>query len=150
MKRPWLLTPKGQRVSMLVGVVLSIISLIPLGFQFQLEADRREVSQLELGKTVYYPQQSWSSIEELAGLEVLTEPTLVENEFATTVTYQVINHGRLEGKREVWAKIYSPENKLREGMKIWLELKPKGRNSLIFTFTGTATEFSESRVELGF
>jgi hypothetical protein len=135
---------------MLIGVLLAIISLVPLGFQFQLEADRRAVSQLELGKTVYYHQQSWGSIEELDGLEVLSEPTVVENEFATTVTYQVINHGRLEGKREVWAKIYSPENKLREGMKIWLELNPKGRNSLIFTFTGTAAEFSESRVELGF
>jgi hypothetical protein len=89
-------------------------------------------------------------VEELAGMEVLPEYTALETQFGTTVTIEVVNHGRLVGKREVWAKLYSPRGKLREGMKIWLELKPSGRNKLEFFFTGTEAELRESKIHLGF
>lgn len=75
---------------------------------------------------------------------------VTESEFGTTVKIQVLNHGQLVGKREVWAKVYSPAGKLREGMKIWLELRAKGPIYLEFFFTGTAKELGESKISLGF
>ena len=135
---------------MLFSVFLSVAILIPLAMQLQLEDSRRQVTQLDRTNVAFYPKSQWRQITELAGLEVIKDPQVSETEFGTTVIFEVINVGRLEGRREVWAKLYSPTGHLREGMKIWLELKPKGRNRLEFFFTGTAAEFLESSIELGF
>jgi hypothetical protein len=135
---------------MILSVVLSFAILIPLSMQLRLEESRREVTQLDRANVAFYPKSEWGEIAELAGLEVIADPEVSETEFGTTVIYEVINVGRLEGRREVWAKLYSPTGHLREGMKIWLELTPKGRNRLEFFFTGSAAEFRESSIELGF
>lgn len=150
MKRPWLTTPKGQRITMQLGTLLALLALIPLYFTMTTELARTNVSQLQFGAVNFYPLEDAKSISELAGLEVVGISEVSESEFGTTVKMQVLNHGQLVGKREVWAKVYSPEGKLREGMKIWLELKQKGPIYLEFFFTGTAKELSESKISLGF
>ena len=150
MKRPWLTTPKGQRITMLLGTLLSLLALIPLYFTMASELGRYNVSQLQFGEVNFYPLDQAKSVTELSGLEVLGISSVSESEFGTTVKIQVLNHGQLIGKREVWAKVYSPAGKLREGMKIWLELKPKGPIYLEFFFTGTAAELAESKISLGF
>jgi hypothetical protein len=114
------------------------------------EAARTNVSQLQFGQVNFYPLDDAKSVSELAGLEVLEISDVSESEFGTTIKIQVLNHGQLIGKREVWAKVYSPEGNLREGMKIWLDLKPKGPIYLEFFFTGTAKELAESKISLGF
>lgn len=150
MKRPFFTTPKGQRIAMVLGTLLSLLSLIPLYFTMTTELARTNVSQLHFGEVNFYPLEEARSVKELAGLEVLGISDVSESEFGTTVKIQVLNHGQLVGKREVWAKVYSPEGKLREGMKIWLELKPKGPIYLEFFFTGSAKELGESKISLGF
>ncbi len=150
MKRPWLTTPKGQRITMLLGTLLSLLALIPLYFTMSSELARTNVSQLQFGEVNFYPLDQAKSVSELAGLEVLGISDVSESQFGTTLKIQVLNHGQLVGKREVWAKVYSPAGHLREGMKIWLDLKPKGPIYLEFFFTGTAQELSESKISLGF
>ena len=150
MKRPWLTTPKGQRIMMLLGTLLSMLSLVPLYFTMATEAARTNVSQLQFGQVNFYPLEEAKSVSELSGLEVLDISEVSESEFGTTIKIQVLNHGQLVGKREVWAKVYSSEGKLREGMKIWLDLKQKGPIYLEFFFTGTAKELAESEISLGF
>lgn len=150
MKRPWLTTPKGQRITMLLGTLLTLLSLVPLYFTMATEAARTNVSQLQFGQVNFYPLDMAQSVAELNGLEVLGITDVAESEFGTTIKIQVLNHGQLLGKREVWAKVYSPEGNLREGMKIWLELKQKGPIYLEFFFTGTAKELAESKISLGF
>lgn len=150
MKRPWLTTPKGQSVTMVLGTLLALLSLIPLSATLASEAGRATVSQLQFGEVNFYPLEDATSVSELSGLEVLGITDVAESEFGTTIKIQVLNHGQLVGKREVWAKVYSPEGNLREGMKIWLELKPKGPIYLEFFFTGTAKELAESNISLGF
>ena len=135
---------------MLLATILSLLLLIPLALQLQTEAQRRNVSQLDRTNVTFYAPKDWAAIPELSGLEVLPNALVTETEFGTTVVYEVVNHGRLEGKREVWAKLYSQEGHLREGMKIWLTLKPTGRGQLEFFFTGTEAEFKDSLIELGF
>jgi hypothetical protein len=114
------------------------------------ESARTNVSQLQFGEVNFYPLDQAQSVTELSGLEVLGITDVAESEFGTTIRIQVLNHGQLVGKREVWAKVYSPEGNLREGMKIWLELKQKGPIYLEFFFTGTAKELAESKISLGF
>jgi hypothetical protein len=150
LKRPWLTTPKGQRITMLLGTLLSLLALIPLYFTMSSELARTNVSQLQFGEVNFYPLDQAKSVSELAGLEVLGISDVSESLFGTTLKIQVLNHGQLVGKREVWAKVYSPAGHLREGMKIWLDLKPKGPIYLEFFFTGTAQELSESKISLGF
>jgi hypothetical protein len=135
---------------MLLGTFLALLSLIPLSFTLVAEATRTTVSQLQFGAVNFYPLEDAASVSELAGLEVLGITDVAESEFGTTLKIQVLNHGQLLGKREVWAKVYSPAGNLREGMKIWLELKPKGPIYLEFFFTGTAKELAESKISLGF
>ncbi len=135
---------------MLLGTSLALLSLIPLSFTLAAEATRTAVSQLQFGEVNFYPLEEATSVSELAGLEVLGITDVAESEFGTTIKIQVLNHGQLVGKREVWAKVYSPAGNLREGMKIWLELKPKGPIYLEFFFTGTAKELAESKISLGF
>ena len=135
---------------MVLGTFLALLSLIPLSFTLSTEASRTAVSQLQFGEVNFYPLDKAKSVTELAGLEVVGITDVAESEFGTTLKIQVLNHGQLLGKREVWAKVYSPEGNLREGMKIWLELKPKGPIYLEFFFTGTAKELAESKISLGF
>ena len=135
---------------MLLGTLLALLSLVPLYFTMATEAARTNVSQLQFGEVNFYPLDQAQSVTELAGLEVLGITDASESEFGTTIKIQVLNHGQLVGKREVWAKVYSPEGNLREGMKIWLELKQKGPIYLEFFFTGTAKELAESKISLGF
>jgi hypothetical protein len=135
---------------MLLGTLLTLLSLVPLYFTMATEASRTNVSQLQFGEVNFYPLDEAQSVTELAGLEVLGIKDVAESEFGTTIRIQVLNHGQLVGKREVWAKVYSPEGNLREGMKIWLELKQKGPIYLEFFFTGTAKELAESKISLGF
>jgi len=135
---------------MLLGTFLALLSLIPLSFTLAAEVTRTTVSQLQFGEVNFYPLEEAASVSELSGLEVLGITDVAESEFGTTIKIQVLNHGQLVGKREVWAKVYSPAGNLREGMKIWLELKPKGPIYLEFFFTGTAKELAESKISLGF
>ena len=135
---------------MVLGTLLALLSLIPLSSTLSTEANRTAVSQLQFGEVNFYPLEDATSVTELAGLEVVGITDVAESEFGTTLKIQVLNHGQLLGKREVWAKVYSPEGNLREGMKIWLELKPKGPIYLEFFFTGTAKELAESKISLGF
>jgi hypothetical protein len=135
---------------MQLGILLALLSLVPLYFTMASELDRTNVSQLRFGAVNFYPLEQADYVTELAGLEVVGITDVSESEFGTTVKIQVLNHGQLVGKREVWAKVYSPEGKLREGMKIWLELRQKGPIYLEFFFTGTAKELAESKLSLGF
>ena len=135
---------------MLLGTLLALVSLVPLYFTMAGELSRTNVSQLQFGQVNFYPLEEAKSVSELAGLEVLDISSVSESEFGTTIKIQVLNHGQLVGRREVWAKVYSPSGHLREGMKIWLDLKTKGPIYLEFFFTGTAKELAESKLSLGF
>jgi len=135
---------------MLLGTLLALVSLVPLYFTMAGELARTNVSQLQFGQVNFYPLEEAKSVSELAGLEVLDISSVSESEFGTTIKIQVLNHGQLVGRREVWAKVYSPSGHLREGMKIWLDLKTKGPIYLEFFFTGTAKELAESKLSLGF
>lgn len=150
MKRPWLTTQAGQRASMLLATLLSIALLIPLALQLNLESSRSSVKQLDSTNITYCELASCGELAAFQQIEPLAGARVTEGEFGTEVIVEVINHGRLNGRREVWAVLRTKEGKIVEGLKIWLELSPKGRNAMTFFFTGTAAEFNSGVLNLGF
>lgn len=150
MSRPWVLTPIGQRVSMALGIVVAVLSLIPLGLQLQIEQNRKFVMQLDRTNVTFCELDKCGVLDQFQLIEPLSPAIATEGEFGTEVLVRVVNHGRLEGRREVWAILRSQEGKIIEGMKIWLELENSGPNQLQFFFTGSKKEFESGVLELGF
>ena len=84
---------------MQLGILLALLSLVPLYFTMASELDRTNVSQLRFGAVNFYPLEQADYVTELAGLEVVGITDVSESEFGTTVKIQVLNHGQLVGKR---------------------------------------------------
>ena len=135
---------------MLIGTALALISLIPLAIQLQLESSRYQVMQLDRTDVTFCELERCGVLVDFQDLEPVGPAKVTEGEFGTEVVVDVINHSRLEGRREVWALLRTPEGKIVEGMKIWLELKNAGRNRLVFFFTGSKSEFEAGVLSLGF
>ena len=107
-----------------------------------MQLDRTDVTFCEL--------DSCGVLTEFQNLEPVGPAKVTEGEFGTQVVVDVINHNRLEGRREVWALLRTPEGKIIEGLKIWIEFENAGRNQLIFFFTGSKSEFEAGVFSLGF
>jgi hypothetical protein len=135
---------------MLIGTLLAVVSIFPLALQLQVEADRRMVYQLDRTDVTFCDLEACGILSQFQNLEPVGPAKVTEGEFGTEVLIDVVNHDRLEGKREVWAILRSDQGKIIEGMKIWLELKNAGRNQLCFFFTGTKAEFEKAHLQLGF
>ena len=135
---------------MLFSTVISLLLLLPLGLQLKLEAARTSVMQLDRTNVTFCQLDKCGILSSFQDLEPLSPAIVIDGKFGATVTIDVINHQRLVGKREIWALLRTPEGKIIEGMKIWLELKNAGRNQLEFFFTGTKAEFDSAVLFLGF
>lgn len=135
---------------MLLSTLLSVLLLAPLALQMQVEASRRQVMQLDRTNVTFCQFDSCGVLEKFQNLEPVSPAKVTDGVFGTEVLIDVVNHSRLQGKREVWAILRTPEGKIIEGMKIWLTLENAGRNQLKFFFTGTKKEFESGVLFLGF
>jgi hypothetical protein len=135
---------------MFLGTLLAVLLLLPLALQLQTESDRRVVKQLDRTNVTFCYFEECGILDQFQNLEPIGPAKVTEGEFGTEVLIDVINHDRLEGKREVWAILRTERGTIIEGMKIWLELKNAGRNQLRFFFTGTKVEFEKAQLQLGF
>lgn len=149
MKRPWLLTQAGQRITMFIATLLTLIA-IPLAYQ-QLTAEAQRVPvPLDPANIDYCELESCGKIEKLAGLEVAGVEAVSGSEFGTTISIRLINHGQLAGDREVWAELRSQSGERIESMRQVVELSPKGIQRLELFFTGSKAEFENGILLLGF
>lgn len=135
---------------MVISTLISILCLVPLAIQLQVEAERRVVMQLDRTDVTFCRFEDCGILDDFQQIEPLAPAVVTEGEFGTEVLIEVINHGRLEGQREVWALLRTTEGKIVEGMKIWLDLDGNGRSQIKFFFTGTKAEFEAGVLELGF
>ena len=149
MKRPWLLTQAGQRITMLIATLLTIFA-IPLAYQ-QIAVEAGRVPAALDPKNVDYCQiDQCGTIEKLAGLEVVGIEKITETEFGTTVSIRLLNHGQLTGSREIWAELRTQSGKRIESMRQVVELNSKGIQLLELFFTGSRTDFESGILLLGF
>lgn len=127
-----LIRPKAQRLQMALGWLLSIALLIPLYLQVQLEQSRTQFPQLD-STNVSYCELPKCVIAELSNLEVASVE-IEEQNWATFVYVRFVNHGRLEGEREIWLELTNPEQELAEAAKTRLVLSNKGPLTAVFSF----------------
>ena len=149
MKRPWILTPRGQRLSMLLATLLSIIAL-PIGInQIQSEASSSPAA-LDTRSVDYCEVSTCGKIAKLAGLEVLEIESVDVGPYGILIEVRLLNHGLLEGDREVWAELRSATGGRIESMRGVVNLSPKGRQVLELFFTGSIEELESGKLLLGF
>ncbi|MEL0135057.1 MAG: hypothetical protein VW803_02605 [Aquiluna sp.] len=150
MKRPWLTTPRGQQITMWLGVLVSLLALVPLNTQLELDQKRATIEQFELASIQYCEVASCGQLKIAGGLEITSELTLEENEFGVNAKLRVINHGMALGDREFWFELRSEGGQRVESMRGQLSLTPKGPQFIEFFFTGTKAEFECANLILGY
>ena len=150
MKRPWLTTPRGQQITMWLGVLVSLLALVPLNTQLELDQKRATIEQLELASIRYCEVASCGQLEIAGGLEITSDLTLEENDFGVNAKLRVINHGMALGDREFWFELRSESGQRVESMRGQLSLTPKGPQFIEFFFTGTKAEFEGASLILGY
>lgn len=152
MKRPRLLTPKGQRFALHLANVMSLFLFLGFVGQYAaVELPRGDIAQLSLSNVNYC---ELTSCPEIQGL-VLTKPedvieNLKEVSFGTSVTMDFVNGLQLQGSRDLWLKLLSAEGAVLEmaSTKVVLDLKTRATAS--FMLTSTKEEILAGTLMLGY
>ena len=150
MKRPWLITPRGQQITMWLGVLVSLLALVPLNTQLELDQRRATLEQLELASIQYCEVTSCGVIEIAGGLEITGDLRLEEDDFGVNARLRVINHGMALGDREFWFELRTESGQRVESMRGQLSLTAKGPQFIEFFFTGTKAELEGASLNLGY
>jgi hypothetical protein len=151
MSRPWIITPKGQRVTLLASFILSAVAIIPVVNQFALDEHRKLISELTPGEVSYCELSGCDEISGLAGLQIVPGiEQLVENEYGVQFKIRVVNGDQLVGTREVWAELRTQSGERIESLRGLLTLSKKGPQFIEFYFTGTTEELTQNLLFLGF
>lgn len=148
-KRPWLLTPKGQKISLFLAFVIAAVAIAPAVVQVTLDTSR-DISQLDPSDVSYCELSVCGEIEKIPGLVVTDEVTITEVAYGTSLRIRLINGERLTGERDVWAQVRTLEGSLVEGMRTRLILTDQGPQHVEFQFSGNPSELANLRVFLGF
>ena len=147
MKRPFLLTQKGQRFSLVIGFLASLLAAISLLVPVQTQLERSELPDLDTANVSYCLIAECGVIEPL-GLEIRTVE-IEEFEYFAQITFSFVNHKRLSGSREVWLRVRTPDGTLLESAKGFIQLSDRDAR-LTFTFTGFREELEQGKIYLGF
>lgn len=135
MKRPFFTTPKGQRVALLVTSVASVLMLFALAMQVELvESPRRDVPQLQSDNLQSCAVMACGKIEAIANLEPISVG-FFEGENINTVRIEFVNHGRLEGVRDLRLELRDGQGGFLEAASARLVLQLNGRTQIEFGLT---------------
>lgn len=138
---------------MLSAVVSAAIVIALIGYWILQAAPRTEVKQLDPTQIDYCHLDDCLPIDKLAGLELVTTPEpyrVVESERGTIIQLRFVNHGRLEGARELRLKLQSADGQILEGMSQEVRFLPKGPVLVEFLFTGFPEELQHGNLQLGY
>ena len=135
---------------MWLGVLIALLTLLPLSSQLELDAQRATLKQLDPKAITYCEIASCGDWEIAGGLELTDELVLDENEFGVNARLRVINHGMASGTREFWFVLRSETGERVESMRGLLTLTPKGPQYIEFFFTGTKAELTGGNLILGY
>ena len=135
---------------MWLGVLVSLLALVPLNTQLQLDQKRATIEQLELASVQYCEVSSCGVIEIAGGLEITSDLLLAEKDFGVNAKLRVINHGMAIGDREFWFELRGESGQRVESMRGQLSLTPKGPQFIEFFFTGTKAELKGASLILGY
>jgi len=133
-KRPWLLTQEGQRTSMLIATLLSVLALIGLWIQLTfVEAPRTQIVPLDRSEISECVLLECGRIAALGGLEP-ESVSVTQGEFVNTIRIEFVNHGRLVGTRELWLELRDSSGRWLEAGRTTINLALKGKTVAEFGF----------------
>jgi len=139
---------------MTLSVVISAVMVIALiGFWLMQAVPRTEVKQLDPSQIDYCKLSECLPIDKLAGLELVTTPesyNALVGKWGTNVQLKFVNHGRLEGTRELRLVLRSDKGKIVEMMSQEVTFLPKGPMLVEFFFTGFPEELENGTLQLGY
>lgn len=152
MKRPWLLTQTGKKVSLHIANALSLVLFVCFALQYSfVEAPRTEVPQLDTANVNYCELSECSMI---FGVEITNGSTAQSNAIQTPIGVEVeldiTNLARYEGRRELWMRMETVEGEFVEAASTWVDFGLKQRSRASFTITGTLEELQGSKLFLGY
>ena len=152
MKRPWILTPKGQRFSLHLANVISLSLFFGFALHFQLvEQPRTNVPQLQTDNVSYC---EIDQCQEVFGIKLENGERSLANVTQTAIGVELkvefINTARWEGRRELWLKMESEDGSFVEAASTWIDLGLKQRTVAVFLITGTIDEVSGNKLFLGY
>lgn len=143
-----LVSPKAQRFQVALSFVISVLMLLPLGFQLKTEHSRAQFPQLDASGLKYCALEN-CVINELAGLEVV-DVQIIEQKWATFVEVRFVNHGRLRGERELYLELLNDAAELSEAAKTRLILSSTGPLKATFSFQRTPELLQNGTLRLAF
>lgn len=150
MKRPFFTTPKGQRLALHLGNLLSVLLLVALSLQITLvEAPRKIVPQLDSSSLQSCLVLECGKIEDLAGLEPI-RVVFTEGKYINTVRVEFVNHGRLEGTRNLRLELRDSEGGFLEAASSRLTLTPQGRIHVDFGMTHPESVINAGTLKLSY
>lgn len=152
MKRPWLITPKGQRFSLHLANVLSLILFVGFALHFSLvEQPRTALPQLNPSAVNYCEITECSTLfgvvlenGDTAQLEATQESLGVK------VLLRFTNTARYQGERELWLRLESKTGELIEMASTRVTFDLKTRTSAEFLITGLKQEVLDGNLLLGY
>ena len=150
MKRPFFTTPKGQRLAMHLSNLLSVVLLVALALHTILvEAPKSNVPQLDSGNIQHCVVLECGKLSDLGGLEPV-KVTITEGEFINTVRVDFVNHGRLDGTRDLRLELRNSSGEFLEAASGQIRLGLVGRNYAEFGVTHPIESLERGKLLLGY
>lgn len=150
MKRPFFTTQKGQRLALLWANLLSVGLLMGLALQINLvESPRNLVPQLDSANLQSCEVLECGEIAKLANLEPI-RVAIQEEEFINFVRVEFVNHGRLNGSRDLRLELRDSNGTFLEAATTRVSLGLKGRIIAEFGFTSPATVIESGTLKLSY
>jgi hypothetical protein len=147
LKKPWLLTQKGQFAALWLGSLLSLIAILTLiPYALLVASPRQQLPQLD-PSNITYCEISVCNDSSPLGLNI-RDVTLSENSPKTTIIIEFINQQRWQGEREVWLQFRSDSGNIVEMASGILVLNDKTAR-VEFSFNGSTAELNTLKWLLG-
>ena len=135
MKRPFFTTPKGQRLALHLSNLISVLLLTALALQVAfVENPRKDVPQLRSDNLQSCVVLECGKIEDLSGLEPINV-IFTEGKYINTLRVEFVNHGRLEGARDLRLELRSSDGGFLEAASSKVLLTLNGRTHIDFGLT---------------
>ena len=152
LKRPWLLTPRGQRFSLHIANVVSLFLFLGFLLQFTLiEQPRTSIPQLNPAQVSYC---ELADCGEIFGVTLengaSAQADAKQTELGVSVVLEFTNTAMLSGRRELWIRLETEPGDFVEMASTWVEFDLKNRTSAEFLITGLKSEVFEGRLLLGY
>lgn len=152
MKRPWLLTPKGQRASLHLANVLSLLLFLGFALNYALvEFPRQQVNQLDPASVSYCEISTCSAIQ---GLVITNGDSAVDQletkAYGELLVLDFSNTAMLSGERELWLKVESPDGRVLEMASATIKLDLKTRTIAEFLLVSEKAAILGAKLSLGY